>query len=372
MWQISLGIDAEGKRQRKTVYGKSRTEVRAALDQYKQQIAAGTFSDTRLSVKDYLEKWLEHVAPNLAPRTINDYRATVRRHIIPALGRKQLAKLKPLEIQTLVSDVAQNSGARTANLCRTRLFSALKQAVRWELIPRNPVEAVATVKEVKREQIIWYPEESVRFLAAARPHRLYALFYTAMATGLRHSELLNLRWEDIEGTALRVRKSKTAKGVRRVTLSADIVEVLNEHRLQQDAEKEIMGNGWADPSLVFASVIGSRLNRHNVTRLRYGLIAKASKRWRGEAEAAGDEETVRRLEAGELMRRATLHDLRHLNVSIRRKLGQDAKLIADQIGHADPALTVRLYTHLFEEDRQAAGVDLRAALGSSTPSDEQN
>lgn len=58
------------------------------------------------------------------------------------------------------------------------------------------------------------------------------------------------------------------------------------------------------------------------------------------------------------MRHATLHDLRHLNVSIRRKLGQDAKVIADQIGHTNPAFTQRLYTHLFEDDREAAGVNL--------------
>lgn len=193
-----------------------------------------------------------------------------------------------------------------------------------------------------------------------------------MATGLRHSELLNVRWEDLQSTVLRVRKSKTAKGVRRVTLSSDIVEVLEEHRRQQDAEKAFMGKGWADDGLVFASEVGTKLNRSNVTRLRHGLIAKAREKWREEAEAAGDEEMVKQLDEEQLMRRATLHDLRHLNVSIRRKLGQDAKLIADQIGHADPALTVRLYTHLFEEDREAAGVNLKDAFGSSTPPAEQN
>lgn len=284
MGQISLGYDDSGKRKRKTIYGKTQKEVRAGLDEFKRQIASGTFSDARLTVKDYLEKCLEHIAPNLEPRTIGDYRYTIEHYILPVLGRKQLAKLKPLEIQTLVSDVAKNSGARTANLCRTRLFSAMKQAVRWELIPRNPVEAVATVKETKRQQIIWDSEESVRFLAIARPHRLYALFYTAMATGLRHSELLNVRWEDLQSTVLRVRKSKTAKGVRRVTLSSDIVEVLEEHRQQQDVEKAFMGAGWADDGLVFASAVGTKLNRRNVTRLRHGLIAKAKEKWREEAE----------------------------------------------------------------------------------------
>lgn len=373
-WQgeVSLGYDQSGKRKRKTVYGKTQKEVRAKLDEIKQQITAGTFSDTKLTVKQYLKQWLEHVSPNLKPRTIGDYRYTVAHYINPALGSKQLAKLKPLDIQSLVNDIAKRSGARTANLCRTRLFTAMKQAVRWELIPRNPVEAVTTVKETKRKQIIWTSEEAVRFLAAARPHRLYALFYLAMATGLRHTELLNLRWGDVEGMTLTVRESKTEKGLRTVTLSPDIIETLDEHRTRQEAEKRFLGDVWHDDTLVFPSEVGTKLNRHNVNRLRTRLIEDARAAWRAEAEGRGDDDTVTLLDEGKLMRRATLHDLRHLNVSIRRKMGQDAKLIADQIGHTDPSFTTRLYTHLFDEDRQAAGVNLKDALGSSTPPTEQN
>lgn len=316
--------------------------------------------------------WLEHIEPNLKPRTIHDYRYSVERYIIPTLGRQMLSELKPLHIQALVNEVAKNSGARTANLCRMRLLSALKQAIRWDLIRHFPVDVVQSVKETKREQIIWNPEEAIRFLAAARPHRLYALFYVAMATGLRHGELLQLRWEDLEGAILWVRKSKTAKGVRRVSLSPDVVEAFEEHRQRQNGEKAQLGDSWVDPGLVFASAIGTTLNRRNVTRLRHNLIAAAKKKWQKEAQDLGNEEALKRLEAGDLMRRATLHDLRHLNVSIRRKMGQDAKLIADQIGHADPALTMRLYTHLFEEDRLAAGVNLKTALGSSTGLKERN
>lgn len=57
-----------------------------------------------------------------------------------------------------------------------------------------------------------------------------------------------------------------------------------------------------------------------------------------------------------------VHDLRHLNASLRRKLGQDAKLIADQVGHTDPAFTIRLYTHLFEDERENASVSLSSLL----------
>ena len=86
----------------------------------------------------------------------------------------------------------------------------------------------------------------------------------------------------------------------------------------------------------------------------------------------GDTETLELLDSGKLMKRARLHDLRHLNVSIRRKQGQDPKLIADQVGRTDPAFTMRLYTHLFEEDRIEAGINLSEALGSGTSTDELN
>ncbi len=341
--QVMIGYGPDGKPKRKTVYGKTQAEAREKLEAIKRQLADDTFSDARLTVKEYLEKWLEHVTPNLKPRTIGDYRHTVEKHIIPALGGKRLQSLKPLDIQALVDHVAANSGARTANLCRTRLFTALKQAVRWELIHRNPVEAVSTVKEKRRAQIIWTPEEAVRFLATARPHRLYALFYTVMSTGLRHGEALNLRWDDIEGTILRVRESKTEKGIRRVTVSQDVLDTLEGHKRLQEAEKaqlERAGIPWPDHDLVFTSEVGTQLDRHNVNRTRRALEKQAG------------------------VRPATVHDLRHLNVSLRRKLGQDAKLIADQIGHTDSSFTQRLYTHIFEDDREGAAVSLAEAFGT--------
>ena len=189
---------------------------------------------------------------------------------------------------------------------------------------------------------------NTQFLAVARPHRLYALFYTAIDTGLRHGELLALRWNDVQSDRRKATASKTPKGKRVVSLTPATRDVLDLHRERQAAEFSELGEEHGEDGLVFTSEVGTKLDQRNVTRLRHRLEAAAS------------------------VPRATMHDLRHLNVSLRRNQKHDAKLIADQIGHADPAFTVRLYTHLFEEERQAAGIDLREALGSTTPSDEAN
>jgi integrase len=72
-------------------------------------------------------------------------------------------------------------------------FGPLKQAVRWQLIIRNPVEAVEPLKVNPREMTLWTSDEAALFLDAAREYRAYALFYFAMSTGLRRGELLGLQ-----------------------------------------------------------------------------------------------------------------------------------------------------------------------------------
>jgi integrase len=119
-----------------------------------------------------------------------------------------------------------------ANKARRVLISAMKQAVKWQLVPRNPIEAVSAYQETRRELSLWTPQDAARFLDTARSHRLYALFYLGMATGLRRGELLGLRWDDITGNVLHVKQTlvkakgklvlstpKTAKGTRRVSLA---------------------------------------------------------------------------------------------------------------------------------------------------------
>jgi integrase len=139
---------------------------------------------------------------------------------------------------------------------------------------------------------------------------------------------------------------KTEKGKRRVSVSASVLDALGAHKKRQEAEAANLGDLWPGHDLVFTSEVGTPVHPRNLERAWYGLQKKAE------------------------VTKVRFHDLRHLNVSIRRKLGQDAKLIADQIGHTNPAFTMRLYTHLFEDDRQAAAVDLVDLF--ATPSKDPN
>lgn len=257
--KVSLGYDGEGKRKRKTVYGRTRQEVKGKLDELKRQIEGGTLSDTKLTIKQYLEDWLKEKEHHLKRRTVSDYRYEIEKYILPYIGSIKLEKLTPLHIQRMLSTLADTVSPDRANKARRILYGALKQAVRWQLIPRNPVEATDPMKHTRKEQQVWTAQETAQFLGTAEGHRLYALFYLALSAGLRCGELLALRWSDLEGNILHVRHSlahvrgelilstpKTEKGFRHVTLSPEVLEALELHRQRQASERALLGTAWLD------------------------------------------------------------------------------------------------------------------------------
>lgn len=352
--KVSLGYDEEGKRKRKTVYGKTRQEVKGKLDALKRQITDGTFSDTKLTVKDYLGQWLTEKGREVKPQTAEDYRYQLEKYVIPLIGKLELSKLTPLKVQGMCGKLADGISPQRANKCRRVLSGALSQAVRWQLIPRNPCDAVKPLKVTQKEMKLWTPDEAARFLDSARSHRLFALFYLAMSTGLRRGELLGLRWQDVGESCLYVKQSvieqrgrimittpKTEKGARRVALSPDVNEVMNQHRERQEAERQLLGTAWPDIGLVFVSEVGTLLHPRNFTRTWHTLQTNAG------------------------VRKVKLHDLRHLHASMAIRSGVDPKVLADRLGHAKASFTLDVYTHLFEEQRANSAVSLLDFLPSA-------
>lgn len=352
--KVSLGYDAEGKRKRKTVYGKTRQEVKGKLDELKRQIEGGTFSAAKLTVKGYLEQWLTEKVREVKPQTAEDYRYQLEKYVIPIIGGLELGKLTPLKVQAMCGELADRISPQRANKCRRVLSGALSQAVCWQLIPRNPCDAVKPLKVAQTEMKLWEPKEAARFLDSARPHRLLAFFYLAMSTGMRRGELLGLRWEDVGESYLVVRQAvieqrgrimittpKTEKGARRIALSPDVGEVMNQHRDRQEAERQLLGTAWPDTGLVFVSEVGTLLHPRNFTRTWHTLQTNAG------------------------VRRVKLHDLRHLHASMAIRSGVDPKVLADRLGHAKASFTLDVYTHLFEEQRANSAVSLLDFLPSA-------
>jgi integrase len=146
------------------------------------------------------------------------------------------------------------------------LHSALKQAVRWKLVPRNVTEAADPPRPERKERPTLNLEVARLFLEAARDDGWEALYVLAIQTGMRRGELFGLRWDnvDLDSGWLHVKKAlahdgksfslpKTAKGRRRIRLTPDIVQSLTRHRISQNKVRLRQGSSWQDQGLVFCS-----------------------------------------------------------------------------------------------------------------------
>jgi integrase len=187
MGQIDLGY-IDGKRKRKTVYGKTRKEVAEKLNVLLTQHGQGyNIAPERQTVAQFLERWLQDVVePSTRPRTYRVYAQHVRGHIIPRIGHIQLTKLTAQHVQSMLNTELK-AGLSPVWVERTRdvLRNALNQAVKWEFVSRNAAALANPPKVEQRTPRILTPTEVQRLLAAAQNDRLEALYRVALTLGLR-------------------------------------------------------------------------------------------------------------------------------------------------------------------------------------------
>ncbi len=369
--KLTIGVDSLGKQKTRTVYGKTQADVREKLRRLQRSHEDQALTPpSKMTVDDLMTQWLASKVNDVAIRSHELYAYEIKHYISPNLGRVPLQALTPLQIermkQAVIQKIRENhievnqkrleegkpplkkspDGTRTATGVRRTLWSALEQAVAWQLIPKNPCTAVKPPKLEEREIKLWDAEEMTRFLQAAEGHRLYALFYLALSTGLRQGELLALKWPDIlleegrSGVHVRLNVSrvsnkgvlkapKTKKSRRFVALAEDSRQVLLAHRERQAAETETVP-GWVDQQLVFPNTSGELILRENLNRI-----------WRNLRAAAKVPEIA-------------FHDMRHIHASMCVRAGMDVRMLSDRMGHTTVGFTLQRYTHLFAEQQQAS------------------
>ncbi|MFC1957483.1 tyrosine recombinase XerC [Chloroflexota bacterium] len=146
----------------------------------------------KTTVSDYLPRWLaEYAKPNLSPRTTEGYEKIVSHYLIPQFGNLILAELKPEHLQKFYSqEVEQGLSPQTVRNHHTMIHKALDDAVEWSLIARNVADAVKPPRLQHHEMQTWDENEIIQFLEAAKATPYYEIFYTALFTGMRRSELL--------------------------------------------------------------------------------------------------------------------------------------------------------------------------------------
>ena len=290
--RIFTGRDAQGKRRylNKTIRG-NKKDANTYLSNTLTAISTGTFVEpVKLTVGEYHDKWLELAAkPRLRERTFDDYSDKLDRYVRPVLGAHKLSDVRSFDVQAIYSAMASRSlSPRTIRYTHAILASALKQAVRWNMLSRNPCDAVELPRMERKEMKALSREEVGRFLTAAANDEYSALFAFAVATGMRREEYLALKWADLDleartATVTRTlvwRKGggwyfgepKTARSRRTITFPEPLAKLLKTHRAKQAEIKLKAGPDYRSENLVFATFEGTPLNTRNVTNRHFKLI----------------------------------------------------------------------------------------------------
>ena len=291
-------------------------------------------------------------------------RAWIRRGA-PTLGSIPLAQLRPEHLQkyyseTLSSGRCGKSTSLTAQTVRhhhTALHKALQSAVEWGVLPRNVADAVKPPRVERPDMQTWTEHEIGQFLQAAKKTPHYALFYVALFTGMRRSEMLALRWQDVDLTLSQVHVSrsvhqvrdrglvfgptKTEKGRRTIDLPPSATRVLAEHRERQKLERLILGIPSKDEDLVFSHVDATPLRPNSITRAWVMLAARAG------------------------VKVIRLHLARHTHASIMLKQGIHPKIVQERLGHASIAITLDTYSHVAKGLQEAAAKRFDEAFSPS-------
>ena len=239
---ITNGNQTDGSQKRlEGPWRKTRPEANRDRIELLKQLEQGVLNragDSCLS--DYLDYWLEQRQHDLRPRSMQAYRGDSKNHVKPYLGNIKLNKLTPLHVQSWQTELLKNNSAYVTRKARACLSAALTQAVQWQVIPVNPVDAVAAVRMPDNDIQVWEPCEVRTFLNATQGHRFYAAYFLTLSLGLRLGEVRGLKWSDIIGNTLHVQRTlsgdkatpkfgppKTKKGDRLLPIPLDVLSILN-------------------------------------------------------------------------------------------------------------------------------------------------
>lgn len=355
VWRLRVFIGTDpatgNPRQATRTFRGTKKQADSALAEFVRDATRGSISTDVSTVAEYLDRWLNHVAPSKSPTTVRGYRGKIAR-IDAKVGRIRLAKLTAQHLDLVYRGwLDEGLHPTSVHHIHSVLSAALNQAVKWGLVDLA-VTAKASPPPLRIKPHRVPSPDVVRELIAAADRRgqpvLAAAIAVATTTGARRGELLGLRWSDVDldqgllgiersikhddGPGWVVASTKT-HAQRRIALDPFSVEVLRQHR--QDTEER------------------AAAARVHLDRDGYVFTLDPSGRTPMKPDSLG--QAFRRLCAKEGIEGVSLHTLRHLSASVLVASGRDVRTIAGRLGHSDATTTLRVYPHMIEgRDRDAA------------------
>jgi integrase len=314
----------------------------------------------KTTLAQFLERWLANVKANVSPRTHERYEEIAKKNLIPPLGAITLTKLNPMQIAAAYtkaltdgrSDGKGGLSPRTVHHMHRVLKQALTQAVRWQVLIRNPVDAVDPPKVERRRMTTYDMSQTAALIDAVRGTPMFIPILLAVLCGMRRGEIAALRWRNVDLTtgqlsvaasaeqmnsSVRLKETKNGRA-RTVAMSGTVRDELRAHRLQQAQDMLKLGTRLTDDNFVAALANGSPMQPTFITH-----------------------EWVRVISTIDLPR-VRFHDLRHAHATHMLSSGIHPKVASERLGHSKVGITLDLYSHVLPGMQEDAAATMDAAL----------
>ena len=393
--------DENGNRRQKWETFNTNAEAKKRKKQIEYEQETGIFVVPEAkTLNDLLNEYMSIYGVNSwAMSTYESRRALMRNYISPLIGDVQLSDISPRMMDKFYRDLLSVKAVVVKNRTPTNeyltphtvreihklLRCAFNQAVRWELMPRNPVLNATLPKEERKERDIWTPDTLAKAMEVCDDPILSLALNLAFSCSLRIGEMLGLTWDCVDisphsienrnasiyinkelqrvtrealeelsdkgvlkkfppciastHTALVLKEPKTKTSVRRVYLPSTVANMLVERRKEIEELMDLFGDEYIDNDLVFCSSNGRPLESAVINRSFNRLIEKHG------------------------LPKVVFHSLRHSSITYKLKLnGGDMKAVQGDSGHAQMKMVADVYSHIIDEDRCLNAQKLEAAF----------
>jgi len=351
-----VGVDGK----RRTAYGATKgaasTDRKARID---RENDGGPATDARVKFATYVEtviaEWFAD--DEITFSTTTSYAGLLRNRVVPSLGKLPLAEIRPQHLRELYRTLRPQLTTSTMRSIHAALRKLFKAAVRDSLLTRSPMESVERPRQIAAPQPVkhWEGDEYARVIAALQADDQRALWMFIAGTGVRISESIGLRWDDVDldgGLAtianIRHRVGGTIQeglpknhAIRPLELPPIIVAELRRHLLATKEARLALGPGWTDSGYVFTTPIGTPLDDSNTRKAFDRVLARAGV---------------------EKIKGKGPHALRHSLATEGFARGHDTATIGSMLGHKNKATTETVYIHATQQRRREAAADIAGSI----------
>lgn len=378
-YRVRYSVYENGQRkQRNKTFDKAR-DAKAFAAEIEHAIQTGSYSYSgKLTLAEYLREYFDVYCSHMRPNTLTASRNYMEQHIIPHIGNIQLKALTTLQIQKVYNTIVETAyspakykdinglqelvspakyySPKTVQNINGVLSTALKKAVKTNLITKNPCDNVTLPKSTTIEYVIPNKEELKAILSSIQKTRFYEAILTTAMLGIRRSEVLGLYWSDIsfEDKTVSIRRSlilneathtlevselKTAASRRTLPLPEALIKVLQDLK-----EKQTQLHIDIRSPFVFTTEAGTPIRPASLTKCFKSAAAEAG------------------------LPKMRLHDLRHTVVTYLLEAGQSPKTVQEFVGHTDARFTLKQYAHVMEESKRQSSKVMNNLFFTSTNS----